>query len=256
MLRRESAIVILASSLLAGCILPYSIQIQLTPEPATPAPATETGRLPGASPTAEPSARPAATQAEAPAATQAEAPAASPAITPIPTQAATATTSPGVEAAAQPTAPVVRYALQPGSPGWLPNFTHPEVGCNWMGVAGQVFDSKQNPVSALVVEVGGALNGADLIRLSLTGIAPMYGPGGYEVVLANQAAETRGQLWIQVLDLVGRPLSDRYSFDTYADCNRNLVLINFVQSAAQVSILYLPLLHHEYLHVHTPTPEP
>jgi hypothetical protein len=125
------------------------------------------------------------------------------------------------------------YGLQPGSPAWLPNFSHPEAGCNWLGVAGQVFDANSNPVSRMVVEIGGNLQGNRVLSLSLTGVAPVYGPGGYEVVLGNRAVDSTGELYVQLFDLQGNELTDRIFFDTFADCNRNLILINFVERTSQ-----------------------
>jgi hypothetical protein len=134
------------------------------------------------------------------------------------------------------------YVLQPGSPTWLPNFTHPEAGCNWMGIAGQVFDADNNPVTSLVVEVGGDLEANQILSLSLTGVAPVYGSGGYEVPLSDRPIESSKTLWLQVHDLEGRELTDRIFFDTFADCNRNLILMNFVESPSQVENFEIILL--------------
>jgi hypothetical protein len=133
------------------------------------------------------------------------------------------------------------YEAQLGSPTYLPNFAHAELGCNWLGLAGQVFDLEQQPVKNLIVEVGGQLNGADLPVLSLTGLAPQYGPGGYEVTLTDRPAASRNSLWVQVFDLSGRPLSEMVYFDTFAGCGRNLILFNFA-GASSLARIYLPSL--------------
>lgn len=137
------------------------------------------------------------------------------------------------------------YQLQPGSPAWLPNFIHPEAGCNWLGVAGQAFDAEGNPVTMLVVEVGGILSGNQIQSLSLTGVAPAYGPSGYEVHLGNRAVDSGSTLWIMLKDLSGKELSNRIYFDTFADCSRNLVLINFVESTFEIEVLefFIPVFY-------------
>jgi hypothetical protein len=137
------------------------------------------------------------------------------------------------------------YRIQPGSPVWLPNFIHPEAGCNWIGVAGQVFDKSGNPVTSLVVEIGGELNGIQVQSLSLTGVAPAYGPGGYEVYLGDQAVDSISALWLQLKDLSGEELTDRVSFDTFSDCSRNLVLINFVETSFEIEVIeyFFPLFY-------------
>jgi hypothetical protein len=120
------------------------------------------------------------------------------------------------------------YVLQPGSPSFLTNFTHPEAGCTWFGIGGQVFDAQNEPVTSLVVMVEGTLYGEPVRFLSLTGVAPIYGPGGYEIVLGNQPVRTRDKLRIQIFDIAGEPLSEPITFDTFARCERNLILMNFV----------------------------
>lgn len=119
------------------------------------------------------------------------------------------------------------YQVQPSSPVYLQNFTHQTLGCNWLGVAGQVFDASGAPVLNLVVVVEGFLNDQPVEALGLTGLAGSYGPGGYEIQLANSAVASSQSLFITLFDLNGTPLSDPVVFDTVADCNKNVVIINF-----------------------------
>jgi hypothetical protein len=134
------------------------------------------------------------------------------------------------------------FGLQAGSPAWLPNFARPDLGCNFLGVAGQVFDQNGTAVKMLVVEVGGSLGGNEILGLSLTGNAPTYGPAGYEIQVAGQPVGSRGSIWIRAFDLGGNPLSEKIFFDTFADCDRNLILINFVETIFPLPELnlYLP----------------
>jgi hypothetical protein len=57
-----------------------------------------------------------------------------------------------------------------------------------------------------------------------------YGPGGYELYLGNTPINTAGVYRIQLRTSMGQPLSDVYVIPTFADCNRNLILANFVQN--------------------------
>ena len=103
-------------------------------------------------------------------------------------------------------------------------------GCKWMGVAGQVFDLKNSPLPlGIIVQVGGSVDEKVLNITSLTGTATQYGPAGYEVTLANLPVATQGSLFIRLLDQAGLALSDRILFNTYGECNQNLVIINFKQ---------------------------
>ena len=121
--------------------------------------------------------------------------------------------------------------MREGSPSAVQNLFHPELGCDWMGVGGQVVDMSEAPVTGLIIRLGGNLPGVVLPQpmLSLTGVALNYGPGGYEFQLAEKPVGSKGSLWVQLLDQVGIPLSEKVAFDTFNDCGKNLILINFKQ---------------------------
>ncbi|HVN53816.1 MAG TPA: hypothetical protein VMT46_05750 [Anaerolineaceae bacterium] len=152
----------------------------------------------------------------------------------IPVPTSTPGDPPSVTFQPQPTAPAAqgqamqfRYQVQSGSPKYLPNFSRPALGCAIQSVAGQVFDSNGNPVKLLVVNVRGVLNGKTIDTLGLTGNTTNYGPGGYEVDLGTQVYGSSHSLYIWLSDLEGNPISDRSYFDTYADCQKNITLLNF-----------------------------
>lgn len=120
------------------------------------------------------------------------------------------------------------FTLQEGGPFYLPNFTHPDEGCQWLGVAGQVFDQDDFEVLNLTVIAGNNTGNAVFEHSAVTGSSLAYGLGGFEIQLSNQAVDTSGVYWVQVLDGNGKPLSRPYYFDTLDDCESNLVLVNFV----------------------------
>ena len=98
-----------------------------------------------------------------------------------------------------------------------------------MGVAGQVFDRSGKPILNMVVVVEGVLNNATIDMIGLTGINGAYGPGGYEIQLANAVINSSNTLAITLYDLAGSTMTYPLAFSTYADCSKNLVLINFNQ---------------------------
>jgi len=86
------------------------------------------------------------------------------------------------------------------------------------------------PLAGLRVQVTGTLNGEPVDKLGLTGAATQYGPGAYyEIQLANAPVATDGALQIVLLNEAGQPLSSPVSFSTRAECNQNLVMLNFKQ---------------------------
>ncbi len=145
----------------------------------------------------------------------------------------TPTITPTPEPTLEPT-PQTRnqFTVQEGSPMFLPNFANPSAGCDWMGVAGQVFDEENLEIQNLTIVAGTLSDESGEEWSAVTGTAPAYGPGGYEIQLSNAPLETSGTYWIEVRAQDGSPLSDRFFFDTYGDCDRNLILINFVPDVA------------------------
>jgi hypothetical protein len=131
---------------------------------------------------------------------------------------------------ATPTA--LPYTLQLGSPVYTANFGYPDAGCNWLGVGGQIFEKSGEPVINMVVWVRGSIGDTPFETIVLSGTAEgyKYGPGGYEVVIHNAVLETSGIFSIQILDLNGNILTDQVFFDTYAQCDQNLILINFTKN--------------------------
>lgn len=121
------------------------------------------------------------------------------------------------------------YIVQPNTPLYIQNFAHPELGCSWSGVAGQIFDRAGKPIANMVLVAEGTLDNQDIEVLGLTGLNSAYGPGGFEVVLANRTFNSTNSLALTLYDLAGTALSAPVPFSTYADCAKNLVIINFKQ---------------------------
>jgi hypothetical protein len=105
----------------------------------------------------------------------------------------------------------------------------PNYGCNWIGVAGQVFDLQGRPVMGVRVWLRGTYNGKRIDLLSLTLESSPYGPSGFEFTLGDIPLNSTGKLSIQLLDQANIPISERVYFDTFEDCQKNLILINFKQ---------------------------
>jgi len=118
------------------------------------------------------------------------------------------------------------FIVQEGSPLPLANFANDE-GCNWLGIAGTVFDGG-NGVDGYVIHFEGG--GQSLTATS--GSAPAYSQaGGYELVLNDHVVATQAEYSVQLYNNTGQPLSIRLFFDTFADCERNLILINFERAS-------------------------
>lgn len=157
-----------------------------------------------------------------------------PTFTPVPTH--TATLSETEVAAKGPTAtrtesPISLYSfdLQSTPTGIDASVLYPERDCEWLGVGGQVVDMQGRPVTGITVQIGGYLGTKVIDQTSLTGLALKYGEAGYEFEIAKQPAASAQTLWVRLIDQARLPLSPKVMFDTYEDCQRNLIIVNFRQ---------------------------
>ncbi len=167
-------------------------------------------------------------------------------ITPQPSATATitATSAPEPEPQVLPSdTPLPRppFGVLPDAPILTSAFLHTEEGCSWMGVAGQVFGIKGEPLTDIVVVVTGNIGGRPFEGLGYTGSAAGYGPGGYEITISGSVEQ--GIFWIQIFDAEERPLSEAFSFRMEPDCTKNLALINFRQEDPGYTV-NLPLIQH------------
>lgn len=137
---------------------------------------------------------------------------------------ATATATPEPTATAEP----ISFAIQEGSPAALDSSVfHPELGCNFMGVAGQVFGLDDAPITGMSVQVSGTLNGEPVDKTGLTGAATQYGPGAYYEIQLGDAPVASETLHVVLLNEQGQPISASTAFNTFDSCQQNLILINF-----------------------------
>ncbi len=123
-----------------------------------------------------------------------------------------------------------------GEPEPVPSvMIRPQLGCEWLVIAGQVWDLEGEPVTGLTLHLYGELGGFTIDRFVLSGSenAVVYGRSGYEFTLEDLVVTSTDGLQIQLVDTNGLPLSLAYKLQTYEDCQRNLILVNFKQVRAE-----------------------
>ncbi len=103
-------------------------------------------------------------------------------------------------------------------------------GCQWMGVAGRVLDMQGRAMTGLIVQLSGTLGQRSINQTSLTGLALQFGTSGYEFKLSDTPMDSQSTLWVRLIDQANLPLSPKVRFDTYNDCSKNQILINFKQT--------------------------
>lgn len=160
-----------------------------------------------------------------------------PSITPTPsrtpTPSPTATpTDPPTPTPSEPEAPVeaapgegFSFALLQGRAIYL---TNPEArgGCNWASIAGTVADVNNQALNGYQIRILG--NGVD--ETVISGSAPGYGPGGFELPLGRQAIDA--QFAVQLANAEGVPVSTVYTITTSSLCEWNIAVLRFIEQAA------------------------
>jgi hypothetical protein len=118
-----------------------------------------------------------------------------------------------------------------GNPAAFANTTyHPNSDCKWQGIAGQVWDIQGRPLIGYRVHLQGYYNGKSVDLTTLSGGAQAwYGESGFEFVLGNTPIDSTGKLTIQLEDQSYMAISNQVTLNTYSDCTKNLVLVNFQQ---------------------------
>jgi hypothetical protein len=118
-----------------------------------------------------------------------------------------------------------------GDPAAFANTTyHPNSDCNWQGIAGQVWDIQGRPLIGYRVHLQGYYNSKTIDLTTLSGGAQAwYGESGFEFVLGNTPVDSTNQLTIQLEDQSYMAISNKVTLNTYSDCAKNLVMVNFQQ---------------------------
>lgn len=153
----------------------------------------------------------------------------SPTITPTATSTATSTPTLTPTVTPSPTLELLPFILI-GEPETMSSaLIRPGLGCEWLIIAGQVWDLQDAPVRDLTLHLIGELEGFTIDRFALAGSAPDYGESGYEFTLENLVVDSEDSLFIQLVDAEGIPFSHPYALETFNDCQKNLILVNFKQ---------------------------
>ena len=104
----------------------------------------------------------------------------------------------------------------------------PQLGCDYLVIAGQVWDLQGDPILGLArVHLFGSLGGFEIDEISDPGSAAVYGESGYEFILKGLVLDSETSLKIQLEDNNGGQLSSAYFVQTYQNCQQNLILVNF-----------------------------
>jgi hypothetical protein len=142
-----------------------------------------------------------------------------------PTSTPTPTPSPGPSPTVTNTRSPFPFTKDLESPRYLQNYAN-SAGCNWLGIAGEVFDLAGNPVSSGLYQVHIWDGGIDE-RVPVGG-SLAYGPSGYERFLFDSPRVQDHNIQLETAS--GTAVSQVYRVQTRASCNQNLLYFVFVQN--------------------------
>jgi len=145
--------------------------------------------------------------------------------TKTPTPTPTDTPTPGPTPTATSTRSPFPFTKDSVSPQYLQNFAN-SAGCNWMGIAGEVFDLEGNPVAHGQYRVHVWDSGID--ERVTVGDSPAYGPSGYEQFLFDAPRVQEQSIQLETSN--GTAVSQVYRVQTRASCNQNLLYFVFIQN--------------------------
>lgn len=112
------------------------------------------------------------------------------------------------------------YVLRDGTITYTSNFAN-SAGCNWLGIAGVIFNSAGQHQTGVTVHLTGG--GLDVTRIS--GSTPAYGASGWEVYLDDHPK--LGTFFVRLETAGGDPLSDTITVQSGTTCETNLALVVF-----------------------------
>ncbi len=120
------------------------------------------------------------------------------------------------------------FAMQSGNPTYL---AHPD-GCGGLYIGGNVTDKDGAPLVFMLIRVSGLLAGNGLgLEDALSGTAPQYSESGYEIKLADAPVDSPNTVILQLIDVTTEiAVSGIVQIETFNDCSRNLIMVNFVQT--------------------------
>jgi hypothetical protein len=105
---------------------------------------------------------------------------------------------------------------------------HPDLACNWQGVGGTVVDTNNGPILGVVIRLTGFYNSKSKDEVTVSGTTQAYNnPASFEFFLGTVPISSKEQLFVQLLDQAGLPLSDVVPVDTVNDCAKNVAVVRF-----------------------------
>ncbi len=120
------------------------------------------------------------------------------------------------------------FALTGSGVLYIPNANGND--CDWASIAGSVTYQQGQPINNYGIQITDATNPGLLDVKVFSGSALTFGEGGFELTLAG--TPTAGEYEVQLFSPAGAPVSQVYTITTHDTCDKNVAILNFVQTRA------------------------
>lgn len=120
---------------------------------------------------------------------------------------------------------LMAFGLEGNRVVFTSQFTHPELGCNWQGIGGQITGMNGQPLLGYTIRLEGVTD-PTLILTTVSGGATAYGPSGWEIKVADAPNTHVFRVTIYQDE---RRVSDPKLVAFSGECSRNLGIMNFNQ---------------------------
>lgn len=121
----------------------------------------------------------------------------------------------------------MHFVPQTGTPVYS---SHPN-GCDGIYLVGNVIDITGSPLIHMTVDAGGSLGGATIDpEPSDSGSHPEFSASGWQIKISDTLIESTNSVYLALYTVAfDDPVSDLIFVDTFNDCSKNMIMVNFTQ---------------------------
>jgi hypothetical protein len=121
----------------------------------------------------------------------------------------------------------MHFVAQIGTPVYS---AHPN-GCDGIYLVGNVIDINSSPLVHITVDAGGSLGGNTIDpEPSDSGSHPEFSASGWQIKISDTLIDSTNSVYVALYTVVSDdPVSDLVFVDTFNDCEKNMIMVNFTQ---------------------------
>jgi hypothetical protein len=121
----------------------------------------------------------------------------------------------------------MHFVAQTGTPVYSAHLN----GCDGIYLVGNVVDINGSPLVHMTVDAGGSLGGVTINPPpSDSGSHPEFSASGWQIKISNTLVDSTSSVYVALYQVGSDdPVSDLVFVDTFNDCEKNMIMVNFTQ---------------------------